>query len=117
MMSFFKVISAISSAIVIAIPDILDTGIQLYNIERINQLENIGIFSKTQDKNINGKLKFTVGIHLQLKVRFLSTTSEMFLIVILFLLKIRIVLRFKLVHLLSLQNLQDLCKFPSTKLF
>ena len=115
MMSFFKVISTISSAIVIAIPDILDTGIQLYNIERINQLENIGIFSKTQDKDINGKFKFTVAIHLLRNI--ISTISEMFLIVILFLLKIRIVLRFKLVHLLSLQNLQDLCKFPSTKLF
>ena len=56
MMAFLKVISTISSALVIAIPDILDTGIQLSNIKAIdNRFENVGIFSKTPARVKGGK--------------------------------------------------------------
>ena len=59
MMALFKVISTISSALVIAIPDILDTGIQLSNINAINNhFENVGIFSQTPAREKKGKIKF-----------------------------------------------------------
>ena len=58
-MAFFKVISTISSALVIAAPDILDTGIQLSNMGVVNNnFENIGIFDHTEARVKNGKINF-----------------------------------------------------------
>ena len=53
-MAFFKVLSVISSALVVSIPDILDTGIQLYNIKKISELNDIAIFSSPPNKGEKG---------------------------------------------------------------
>ena len=56
-MALFKILSAVTSALIMTIPDILDTGIQLYNIQEINKIEDIGIFRLTTSQYSDGKQK------------------------------------------------------------
>ena len=46
-MALLKILSAVATALIMTFPDILDTVIQLYNIQEINKIEDIGIFRIT----------------------------------------------------------------------
>ena len=96
MMAFFKVISTISSALVIAAPDILDFGIQVSNIKAIdNNFENVGIFDDTQARVKNGKIKLQPKYYL-LRENLNNNFKPFLQKFHLFLFKIHFVLRFKL---------------------
>ena len=56
-MALLKILSAVATALIMTFPDILDTVIQLYNIQEINKIEDIGIFRLTPSQYSDGKQK------------------------------------------------------------